>query len=57
VPCCVACGDVVVGGHWWLMVGVFKKKKKENRILLVSVDGVKDLKQQRLVGNGNGGGL
>ncbi len=39
------------------MVGVFKKKKKENRILLVSVDGVKDLKQQRLVGNGNGGGL
>jgi hypothetical protein len=29
VPCCVARSDVVVGGHWWLLVGVFKKRKRK----------------------------
>ncbi len=47
---------MVVGERWWLLVGVLKKKKKKNQILLVSFDGVEDLKWQWLVGGGNGGG-
>ncbi len=40
---------VGVGGRWLVYI-------KKNQILLVSVDDIEDLKRQRLVGGGNGGG-